>query len=637
MGNLIIKRIAYNGDKYYFKSPEFTTGINIIEGDNGSGKSTLSYFIEYALGGNIKYFSKNNGNEKYKEIVNDTNNSVELIVNINGEEYVFQRYINKNDIFVKFLDGRVKKYCVLRQHCTEEVFSDWLLSKLNIKKFELSLGSSNWYFSFNDLFRLLNYDQDTDPKRIFKTPNNENFVTDSLIIRKSIFETLMGTSSDEYFLKMNELNEAKIAKQEAKYSLTEFEKENPNLKLRLKEVLLEEETLIEQIKKLVESRNKYQKEHVKVNDKFKNIEESKSELIRLEVQNSKDIIIKKNLQIEKTRIDKLLLVQENEIDSINKSIFTHEKLNLFDFEICPFCANPVEKEDKKCICGNTINENNYEKFLYDSGEYKEILKHKEKSLESIKLSLYSIDEDIMALEKQINNNKSKIEELNNFLKSAIESIEYSGNSKIVERIDNKIAEIKEKINKSQELVKIYKLKETKEKNFNNKDAVFKSIKKSFEAMQKEYIINNQSIIHNFNEIYNNLMKISSCNASSAYIDEDYNPILDGGNYREKSAIVPKRMMYYFTLIAMALKYENVKHPKFLLMDTPEEAGIDNIADNIKLFDNALDLSKKSPKDTVGKYQFILTTGHNDRCPKEYEKYIKLRFRKDENDFILKKK
>lgn len=636
MGNLIIKKIAYNGDKYYFESPEFTTGINIIEGDNGSGKSTLSYFIEYALGGDIQYFSKANKNEKYKEIVNDTNNSIELTVIINNIEYIFQRYINKNDIFIKFLDGKIKKYCVLRHHCTGEVFSDWLLSQLNIKRFELSLGASNWYFNFNDVFRLLNYDQDTDPKKIYKAPNSENFVTDSLIIRKSIFETLMGTSSDEYFLKMNELNEAKIVKQEAKYSLDEFEKENPNLKLTLEAVKTEEESLIKQIQKLVENRNEYQKENTKIDDKFKNIEETKAELIRLEIQNSQDTIRKKNIEIEKNKIDKLLSIQRNEIASINKSIFTHEKLNLFDFEICPFCANTVEKEDKKCLCGNIISENNYEKFLYDSSEYKEILKHKEKSIESIKLSLSSIDEEIKNLNELISNNKLKIEQLNKFIKSAIESIEYSGNSKIIESIDNKIAEVKEKINKSKELVKIYKLKETKEKSFNQKNSAFKSIKESFELMQEKYFKSNQSIIHNFNEIYNNLMTESSCKASSAYIDEDYNPILDGGNYREKSAIVPKRMMYYFTLIAMALKYENIKHPKFLLMDTPEDAGIDDITENIILFDKALELSKNKPEDKIGEYQFILTTG-NKRCPAEYENFIKLRFSKSDNDFILKKR
>jgi hypothetical protein len=637
MGNLMIKKIKYEGDKYYFDSPEFTEGINIIEGDNGSGKSTLSYFIEYGLGGDIKYFSKNNKNEKYKQIVNDTNNYIELIININDEEFTLQRYINKNDIFIKFIDGTIKKYCVLRNHCTEPIFSDWLLSKLNIKIFELSLGASNWYFNFNDIFRLLNYDQDTDPKKIYKAPNSENFVTDSLIIRKSIFETLMGTSSDDYFLKMNDLNKAKLEKQEVKYLLDEFKKNYPNLKSTLESVRIEEETLIEQMEKLVNSRNEYQKENTKVNDKFKNIEESKLELIRLEIQTSQDIISKKNLQIEKDKIDKLLLIQRNEIDSINKSIFTHEKLNLFDFEICPFCASSVEKKDKKCLCGNDISENNYEKFLYDSSEYKEILKYKEKSLDSILLSISSISADIEDLNTKISNDELKIKELNEFLKSAIESIEYSGNSKIIESIDNKISETKEKIIKSKELVNIYKLKERKENDFIKKDSTFQSIKKSFEIMEKDYLKDNKIIIDNFNVIYNELMKISSCNASFASIDEDYNPILDGGDYREKSAIVPKRMMYYFTLMAMALKYDNIKHPKFLLMDTPEEAGIDNIAENIKLFDNALELSKNFPEDNVKDYQFILTTGDNNRCPKEYEKFIKLRFRKGNGDFILKSK
>ena len=57
-------------------------------------------------------------------------------------------------------------------------------------------------------------------------------------------------------------------------------------------------------------------------------------------------------------------------------------------------------------------------------------------------------------------------------------------------IDNKIAEVKEKINKSKELVKIYKLKETKEKSFNQKNSAFKSIKESFELMQEKYFKSN---------------------------------------------------------------------------------------------------------------------------------------------------
>lgn len=635
MGNLMIKKVNYYGEKYYFESPNFTYGINIIEGDNGSGKSTLCYFIEFGLGGDIKIFSRKNENDKYRQIANDKNNYIELYIEIDNEEYILKRYINQNDIFIKFKDSSIKKYCVSRKHCEGEVFSDWILNKLNIKKFELSLGTTNWYFNFNDIYRLLNYDQNTSPQKIFKSPNSENFVTDSLIIRKTIFETIMGNISDEYFLKYNELNSKKLELQESKYILDEFNKQNPKLESNLKSKKIERKELLEQINKLINTRNDYQKKHIKIDDKFKQIEEKKSELINLEIDNAKNNLEIRSLKIEKEKIEKLLNIQINEIDSINKSIFTHEKLNLFDFEMCPFCANEVQKQDRKCLCGNDIIENNYEKFLYDTSEYKEIIKYKEKSLESIKYSLSSFEDDIKNLNQEFNLNNKKIEELNIFIKSAIESIEYSGNSKIIEDIDNKIGEIKEKIFQSEDLIKLYEQKENNEKRFNEKQSSYKLLKEEFDLMKEKYIESNKSMIINFNKIYNSLMIDSTCKAEKAFINDDYMPIIDDGDYRENSAIVPKRMMYYFTLISMALKFDNIKHPKLLIMDTPEESGIDDISANIILFDKALELSKKTPESEIGKFQFILTTGHNDRCPEEYERFIKLKFRKENGIFILK--
>lgn len=632
MGSLAIRQIKYSGEKYFFESPIFDNGINIIEGDNGSGKTTLSYFIEFGLGGDIKAFSRDN-KETYQQIVEDKKNYVEIHLELNHTKYQLKRFIGRNDIFVHFPDGSVKEYCTVRQHCSKIVFSDWLLEQLNIKKFQLNLGATTWIFNFNDVFRLLNYDQGTEPKKIFKSPNNDNFVTDSLTIRKSTFETLMGTSSDEYFAKFNELNKAKLEKDEAKYFLDEYNKLNPNLISDLKTIKQQENNLLEQLDKLIENREIYQKQHVKIDEKFSNIEETKLQLIHLEIENSKHIINKKNMQIELDKINKLLSIQQNEINSIRKSLFTHEKLNLFDFEVCPFCANSVTKEKNTCLCGHDLSETNYEKFLYDSSEYKEILKHKEKSLESIQMSIHSFVAQINEIEKKLEQNKIEINKLNNFLKSAIESIEYSGNSKIIESIDNKIGVVKNEIFACSELLTQYTLKEKHEQNYNNKETAFKSANEEYKLIKLAHSKNIKNIIDHFNIIYNELMKKSSSKASSALIDEDYMPVIDHGIYREKSAIVSTRMMYYFTLLAMSLKYESIKHPKFLLMDTPEDAGIDNISENIKLFEEALELSKKSPTAGISNYQFILTTAIK-KYPPEFEKYVKLHFNKHKNNFIL---
>lgn len=631
MGSLIIKQVEYNGDNYYFKSPEFTTGINIIKGDNGSGKSTFSYFIEFGLGGDIKIFNKNNLGEKYKEIIEDKNNYIELIVLINNQTFILKRFIGKNDVFVKFLNGEVKSFCTERNHCQTEIFSDWLLSQLGIKNFELSLGATDWYFNFNDLFRLLYYDQDTEPRKIYKKPNSDNFVTDSAVIRKSIFETLMGNSSDEYFLKMNQLNESKLKLKESKILLEEFNRINPNLRLTLEGIKVELETSKEQFHKLIASREEYQKGHIKIDDKFQQLEDKKRELIQLQLDESESKIKKKHIQIEKNKIERFFNDAKDEIGNIEKTIFTHEKLNLFDFKICPFCASDVIKEEKKCICGSTIKENNYEKFLYDTSEYKEILKDKNKRLETINSALNSYDEEFQKLNIEIRDIQQKINELNKFLKDAIESIEYSGNSQMTDDIDSKITKIKDEIFELEKLEDLYRQKDKYEKSFNTKNVEYTTKQKTFKSLEYQYKETHNSVITNFNTIYNSLMEKSSAKTNKAIIDDDYMPLIDSGVYREKSASVPIRMMYFFTLLSMSLKYTNIKHPKFLLMDTPEEAGIDNIAENIELFYMALELSENKGKD----YQFILTTGL-EKCPKKYEEYMKLEFNKEENRFILSK-
>ena len=76
------------------------------------------------------------------------------------------------------------------------------LEKLKISITELNMGTYSWKLNFSDLLRLIIYDQDTESKKIYKAPTVSNFVSDSLIIRKTIFEVLLGISSDEFFKNM---------------------------------------------------------------------------------------------------------------------------------------------------------------------------------------------------------------------------------------------------------------------------------------------------------------------------------------------------------------------------------------------------------------------------------------------------
>lgn len=86
------------------------------------------------------------------------------------------------------------------------------------------------------------------------------------------------------------------------------------------------------------------------------------------------------------------------------------------------------------------------------------------------------------------------------------------------------------------------------------------------------------------------------------------PILNQGEYREASANAPKRLTYYLTLMQMSLENSDMPFPRFLLIDTPETARIDN-TNLVKCIEIMEDSLRKSSTPA----QVILTTGP-DRLP-----------------------
>lgn len=637
MGNLIIKKVKYSGDLYSFESPEFDTGVNVIVGDNGSGKSTLAYFIEYGLGGDVQYF-KDSKENRYDEIVKDTNNYIIIDLVINKTPYSLKRFIGKNDVFIND-QGNVKKHPIIRHSdYAPYTFSDWILEKLGISVFSLTLGTTDWLINFKDLFRLLDYDQDTEPRKIFKSPPVENFIADSSIIRKAVFETLVGISSEEFNIKYNEFKKAQNLRNESKSLLDNFISlyawiEGENLVER-KTILKEAE---EQLEKLFNERNNYQKETTNASDKTNQLTDIQTNMIDLEIKISDDSLRINNYDIEKSKTKKILEQQLDEISQIEKIIFTHDKLNLFSLEICPFCMSEITTIEGQCLCGSHINDDDYEKFVYKSSEYKEILDHKKKSLNAIKLAYDSYDSEVIELQRRLTLNKLSSEKLKSELKNIIDSISFSGNSQLIDRINDKILEVKQSIVSHENTLKLIQEYNRLDEAFNEKNSDLKEKKTAYEKIHFKFEENNKETITEFNKIYSFLLAKSSLKSGEAEINEDYMPYIDGGKYREKSAVVPIRLMYYFTLLALGLKRDNVKHPRFLLIDTPEDAGIDdgNLKLNLELLVDALELSKNKESDSIKDFQVILTTGEN-KYPEIFKSEIKIRFSKINNDFILKK-
>ena len=636
MGSLVITRVRYSGNKYFYDSPVLTPGINIIVGDNGSGKSTFTYFIEYAFGGKVKPFIGDDGGGRYSLILEDSNNYVLVDFSINGVGYSIKRFIDTQEIFVDEASG-TRALAVSRQSAPY-IFSDWLLEKLNIPVFELNMGATHWYFNFTDLFRLLNYDQNTETRKIFKAPVAENFVADSTVIRKSIFEILLGMSSAEYFKKLDEAKAALKKRDDAKALLDNFIAHN-DIDYVDNDVLGNKKQDLERLLENLESeRNSYLKRNSTVDDKIGELSEIQENLLNLELEASQDRIDIVNLSSERSRVVRLHDGLLQEISQIEKIIFTHDKLDLFSMEICPFCMTDKKHIEKGfCICGSKFQDDDYEKFVYDSSEYKDILSHKKKSISAITLAKETYDEDIDKLDKKIAKNTELITEFTARLKNVISTAEFAGNSTVVDELNDRIIHIREELFDVVNSLKVSAIEQRLRDDYFEKNKIFSFAQGSFNKAKIEFENNNRDTITAFNEVYSQLLAASSYKSKKAEIDEDYMPFIDEGEYKANSSEVPKRLMYYFTILSLSLKLDSVKHPRFLLIDTPEDSGIDtdHLNQNLELLDMAIGLAKDE-RGLVKDYQVILTTGYG-RLPAQYEKYVVEKFMEKEGNFILKPK
>lgn len=625
MGRLAIRRVIYNGEKYSFESPYLNDGLIIMEGINGHGKSTFMNLIYYALGGRVQAFNKkdNDVDNKHNEIYKDKNNYVELLIEICGEEYELTRYIGDSLIFVVGKDEKVIETCVSRNQSDDNtiVFSDWILEKLKVEVFDLVQGTKSFKLNFTDLMRLIYHDQSTEVSKVYKEADNSNFLSDSLEIRKAIFEVLLGKTYNDYYYILGQY----------KLKLKEFEKAQAIMDSYdefLGEILDYDLANVIHIKSMIEE-NQEMIERVQIEreiaiDQKSNVDEvwqiiNQQKSILIERQNSEaEWIQSKQLTLQS--IDKIVYLideAEKELEEIEKIRLVNKKLKLFTPNTCPYCLRKVEREKGKCICGNDIAEEQYEKFFYTDEEYLDILKVKKKAILSLNSLLDRKNERMHVIIAHIEKSRQEIEKIKNYIGELTRDIASNYNSAYIRQLDERERELSGKIVELQQAEELAIKREklvSEVTQLRNKVEGLKIKVESYLNAAKEDMLNKKE---DFDKIYLNLMKRADEHCFSAYLGEDYMPHINSGSYRERSAAVPKRLMYFLTLMIESLKNE-VNFPRFLMIDTPNKEGIDreNLIKNIALLKET-DIYTKEGSIS---YQIILTTGI-DTYPEEFKNFV----------------
>lgn len=625
MGRLAIRRVVYSGDKYSFESPYLNDGIVIMEGVNGHGKSTFMNLIYYGLGGRVQAFNKNDDNDskKHNEIFYDTNNYVELLIEIDDEKYELTRYIGDNLIFVVGEDEEVRETCVLRNQSDEHtmVFSDWILGKLNINVFDIVQGTRSFKLNFTDLLRLVYHDQETEVDKVYKEADNSNFLSDSLEIRKAIFEILLGKTYNDYYstlgqykLTMKELEKAQAVMDSYDEFLGEVLDYDLANVVHINSMISENQEMIEkvQIEREIASREQGNSDEI-----WQLIGQQKKELM-LNQHKLEEWESAKNLTTQS--IDKILYLideSEKELSEIEKIRLVNKKLKLFTPNTCPYCLREVEREKGKCICGNDIEEEQYEKFFYTDEEYLDILKVKKKSIQSLEQLLERKSQRLKIIIGHIEKAEQSIEKIRLYIDELTKDVATNYNSAYIRQLDERERELNGIILELKQAKDLAKKRETLASQviqLRNKVEGLKIRVDSFLNAAREDMLNKKK---DFDEVYFSLMKRADEHCYSAYIGEDYMPHINLGAYRERSAAVPKRLMYFLTMLIESLKNE-ANFPQFLMIDTPNKEGIDkeNLIKNIGLLAEA----DKYTEEMKTQYQIILTTGI-DTYPEEFKNNV----------------
>jgi DNA repair exonuclease SbcCD ATPase subunit len=605
MAFLAVRRLRYDGKNYSYESPILSDGLNIVVGANGSGKSTFSDLIYFGLGGKVEGFSS--GGERHAEIMGDSSNYVELLITIDNIPYTLKRFIGTNDIGV--FGGDISDVLPLnRGEGRSYVFSDWILNKLRIEPVLLQYGTYTGKLNFTDLMRLIYHNQAPDPSGIFKGIENNSFVTDSKIFRRAIFEILIGKSFQEYYSSLAAFRAAEREKTEASKSLELFKEmsgqlltsgEDLNavfLRKRLDELRSQHERLLEYRKQLATAPPP---KSVGIN-----LVDLQRQLLAAEMDVSALSRTEAGLLSEISRYEQLKADLMLEATQIKKMMFAHEELQLFNANTCPYCLNNVVRVPNKCVCGHEVQEGDYERFFYNSKEYLAILKSRQKNVQTLEGAVQGAKNELADVKQKKARATDLARKAEGEIVAFVDESDVTINLQEFEATEEKLSEVRNEVAKLEQQFELEKRRERLEQELQAaiiKVNTLRTKTNQLEALAEADIEQRRV---RFSEKYNEMMRDTVENCRVATIDADYMPVVNNGEYMEASANVPRRLLYYATMLYMSVTSEEITFPRFLLIDTPETAGIDaaNLKGVLAKVAGIIQENKERP------CQVILTTG-----------------------------
>ena len=583
----------------------FHEGINVIRGEHSVGKSMLLDFIYYSLGGELQ-------SDEWKEPA-DQCSSVISEVYINNKPYCLQRTIDPEKIPpISIYDGLYEK--------AKEDVEGWLIygSRRSEKKQSFSEMLFNLFgwgkikngdfrnITFDQILRMIYYNQDTDSKKIFK---NINFRGDSENTRLAIAEFLLSFNDFE----LHELRQ--------KLLFAENKRDKINAELNAYKNILGEDFLLtkEVVKhKVDELKNKIniltkekEKELVNVADNNSHITVDKGfhSKIQNEISNLVKLISEYHEKISKIESE-LIDCQNFEISlrfrmkSLFESKRTYEILGAVKFEYCPICFTPIHESDNpdECVlCKSHIkNEALSDKYLESINEVEYQLKQNKTVIQNLK--------------KEMNHFltiKDELEAEQNIKRTHLFQVSKASNKReeIIEEYAAKISSIEIDIsNFNNDFSKINIIDQLRDE----KDDLVKKIdyyRDRIEILEKDMELRKSNILSDIGSYATQLLENDTGNeeyfktAKKREVEIDFAKdrwLLDGRVSFSASSNAIKKISLHLAFLKLSINDNSVKYPRFSILDFESEDLNRERSQNMQR--KIVDLFKKNKG-----YQLIITS------------------------------
>lgn len=557
---------------------EFHSGLNIIRGENSSGKSTIMDFIFYGLGGDLL-------EHQWREsaLLCDT---VMMGVKLNGKEITLQRDIEKKSSQpMKVYFGPAteasqnssegwERYSFRRGN--SESFSQIMFRLLGLP--EVQYGEANTKITMNQLLRILYSDQLSSVEKLFR---NQPF--DDAVTRQTVGDLLLGAFSEKYYV--------------AKLNLKAFEVE-------IKEVISKIATLIRTHSQdgqplteewLALEQVKLKQELEKLNQEIEEIEEeifSTQFDDRLSLNDQKDTYARlQQLQIAIGDIQEELNFVELEsvdsedfisslskkLDALHESKLVVDELNTLSFEFCPACFAPVEgmKVNGACsLCKQASDHKQVkERALRLINEYArqrqssvDLQTARQQNISDLKAKLITTTElweqagrhYTVSLRTPTTELRTKLRSLNRKAGYAQRELEELATRKsIIEELKGATLRREEL---QSEIDKVKSIIEASERN--NRDRISKS-RRSIELEVLDFLRRDLERQSTFK------------NAKAVNFEFDGDRInVNDESFFSASSMVYLRNSFIASFVIAAANNNAFSHPRFMLMDTIEDKGLE---------------------------------------------------------------